>query len=279
AQSDRDYYLPGQNAEVRVRADYLFGQPVKRGQVRVVRETEREWNYREQKWNVEEGDEQKGETDANGVFVARLDLSDEHEKLDEGDYRRFIDVTYAAYFTDPTTNRTEQRRFDLRITRQPIHVYVISDNYRNRTAPLRFFVSTAYADGSPASCKVNITVSNTDFDSRLKKRDIITRPLPTIRTNRYGVAKVSGIRLPRDFEKEDEVELTVSATDSNGRKEKRTEELKVDDNPMTSVETAKTLYRAGEPLDVSITSTVPDETILVELTQDSNVIRSERVRL
>src|SRR5262249_40510555 len=32
---DRGYYLPGQNAEVTVRADYLFGQPVKQGRVRV----------------------------------------------------------------------------------------------------------------------------------------------------------------------------------------------------------------------------------------------------
>jgi len=279
AQSDRDYYLPGQNAEARVRADYLFGQPVKRGHVRVVRETQREWNYREQKWDVEEGDEQKGETDANGVFVARLDLSDDHEKLDDADYSRFSDVTYAAYFTDPTTNRTEQRRFDLRVTKDPIHVYVTHDNYRNRTAPLRFFVSTAYADGSPARCKVNVTLSNTDFDARLKKRDIITKPLLTLRTNRYGVAKVSGIQIPRDFEKEDEIQLMVSATDSNGRKGKHTEELRVDDDQMTSVDTGKTLYRAGEPIIVSITSTVPDETVFVELTRDSNLIRSERVRL
>ncbi len=39
---DRPYYLPGQvTAAVEVRADYLFGEPVKRGHVRVVRETER----------------------------------------------------------------------------------------------------------------------------------------------------------------------------------------------------------------------------------------------
>jgi hypothetical protein len=279
AQPDREYYLPGQNAEVRVRADYLFGQPVKRGRVRVVREMEREWNYREQKWDVEEGDEQKGETDASGVFVARLNLSGDHEKLGEWDYQRFSDVTYAAYFTDPTTNRTEQRRFDLRVTREPIHVYIIHDNYRNRTAPLRFFVTTAYADGSPARCKVNVTLSNTDYDSHFKKRDVISKPLVMLRTNRYGVARVSGVRLPRDFEHEEEIELTVSATDSEGRTGKRTGELKVDDDQMTSVETGKTLYRAGEPLIVSITSTVPEETVFVELTQDSDLIRSEPVRL
>src|SRR6185369_9449209 len=233
AQSDREYYLPGQNAEVRVRANYLFGQPVKRGHVRVVRETQREWNYREQKWDVEEGDEQKGETDANGVFVARLDLSDDHEKLEGSDYDRFDDVTYQAYFTDPTTNRTEQRRFDVRITRDPIHVYVISEYYRNRNVPLRFFVSTAYADGSPARCKVDITVSNTAFDSRFKERYITTRPLFTVRTYRYGVAKVNGMRLPNDFVKEDQIELTASATDSSGRTGKHSEELRLDDDQMT----------------------------------------------
>src|SRR5260370_4619445 len=41
---DRPYYLASQDAEVEVRADYLFGQPVKRGHVRGGRETERHWN-------------------------------------------------------------------------------------------------------------------------------------------------------------------------------------------------------------------------------------------
>ena len=40
---DREYYLPGQNAEIEVRADYLFGQPVTKGHVRVVREKDRQW--------------------------------------------------------------------------------------------------------------------------------------------------------------------------------------------------------------------------------------------
>jgi A-macroglobulin TED domain/Alpha-2-macroglobulin family/MG2 domain/Carboxypeptidase regulatory-like domain/A-macroglobulin receptor binding domain/Alpha-2-macroglobulin bait region domain/Macroglobulin domain MG3 len=279
AKPDRDYYLPGQNAKVRVHADYFFGEAVKRGRVRVVRETQREWNFREQKWDVEEGDEQKGETDANGVFVANLDLSSDHEKLGEWEYRRFEDVTYQAYFTDPTTNRTEQRRFDVRVTREPIHVYIIRDDNRNRTAPLRFFVATAYPDGSPARCNVNITLSNTGFDSHYKKRDITTMPLPTLRTNGYGVAKVSGMRLSPDFEKEDELELTVSAVDSTGRTGKRTEDLRVDSTDMTSVDTGKTIYRPGEPIDVAITSTVSDEIVFVELTRDSEIIRSERVRL
>lgn len=278
-QPDREYYLPGQNAEVRVRANYLFGQPVRRGHVRVVRESQREWNYREQKWNVDEGDELKGETDVNGLFIARLNLSGEHEKLDDWDYRRYIDVTYAAYFTDPTTNRTEQRRFDLRVTKEPIHLYIVTNNYRNRTVPLRFYVSASYADGTPARCKVDVTVSNSNFDSRFQKREITSKSLVTVRTNRYGVAKVTGVRIPSAFEQEDEIALTVSATDLKGRTGRRTEEINLDDRHMTTVETGKTLYRPGEPIIASISSTGPDETLVVDLFRDSNLLRSERVRL
>src|SRR4030095_4621160 len=61
-QPDRKYYGPGQDAEIKVSAGYLFGQPVTRGHVKVVREVEREWNYKEQKWDIEEGDKYEGET-------------------------------------------------------------------------------------------------------------------------------------------------------------------------------------------------------------------------
>ncbi|HSP64282.1 MAG TPA: MG2 domain-containing protein, partial [Pyrinomonadaceae bacterium] len=109
---DRLYYLANQDADVEVRADYLFGQPVKRGHVRVVRETERHWNYREQKYDTEEGDKYEGDVDADGRYLAHVKLGEEHEKLKDEDYARYRDLPYAAYFTDATTNRTEQRRFD-----------------------------------------------------------------------------------------------------------------------------------------------------------------------
>src|SRR5215510_11699958 len=122
---DRGYYLPGQNAEVEVRADYLFGQPVKRGRARVVRETERQWNYRKQKWETKEGDKYEGALVDDGRFIARINLAEERKDFNPGSYSRFRDLRYAAYLTDLTTGRTEQRRFDLRITAEPIHVYLI----------------------------------------------------------------------------------------------------------------------------------------------------------
>src|ERR1041385_4905116 len=155
---DREFYLSGQNADVEVRADYLFGQPVKGGHVRVVRETERHWNYREQKYETEEGDKYEGDTDQDAKFVAHINLGEEHDKLKDEDYSRYKDLTYAAYFTDPTTNRTEQRRFDLRLTKDAIHVYIISSDSRDPADfPLDCYISTSYADGTPAACDVAIS--------------------------------------------------------------------------------------------------------------------------
>ncbi|HKC88775.1 MAG TPA: MG2 domain-containing protein, partial [Blastocatellia bacterium] len=215
---DRGYYLPGQNVEVEVRADYLFGQPVKRGRVRVVRETERRWNYGEQKWETEEGDKYEGALDDDGRFVARIDLAEEHKDFDPESYSRFRDLRYAAYLTDLTTGRTEQRRFDLRITKEPIHVYLIERGKTGEGLPLQFYVSTFYADGAPAQCEVRISQvfdGEDDFEKKSKRVDA-ERALVTVKTNRYGVAKVTSLDVGR-IEGDDNLRLKLIARDDQGR--------------------------------------------------------------
>ncbi len=272
-QPDHPYYLAGRNAEVKVSGAYLFGQPVSRGHVRVVREEEREWNYREQKWDIEEGETYEGETDATGVFTVRIDLPDEHDLEDE-EYHRFKDITYVAYFTDPTTNRTEQRRFDLRLTKDPIHVYVIrSEGYYRQTPklPVTFYLSTFYADGAPASCRVDVQRKSEDPDE--------SKRLLSLRTNRYGLAKVSALRLPRAW-LGSEVELEMVAQDSRGRRGQRKEAFRFDeDENEVRVETDKSLYRPGEGIVASITSSVDNLTAVVDVGRDSAVLSSQTVRL
>ncbi len=275
-ESDRSYYLPGQNAEVKVRAGYLFGQPVTRGRVRVVRENQREWNHREQKWEVDEGETLEGDTDANGVFTARINLAGDHETVDDY-YRDYRDITYAAYFTDPTTNRTEQRRFDLRVSSEAIHVYLIREDawVSNKWMPLKVYVSTYYADGTPARTKINLSVNDPDGTGA-------PHPLATSRTNRYGLTKVSGFRMPADLvQDQSEAELLVTAVDSNGLKGTNTETISFnqDGRQTVRVEADKALYRSGEPFTAFVTSSVPEQTVIVDVLRDSGVIRSQRVKL
>lgn len=272
---DRSYYLPQQNAAVEVEATYLFGQPVKRGHVRVVRETERSWNYREQKYDVEEGKIYEGETDANGVFKVRIDLTKDQAELRDTDYERFQDLSYAAYFTDPTTNRTEQRRFDLRITKEAIHIYVVkskSSYYENSRLPLQFYVSTSYADGAPAPCRVLI---NRESDSNGRP----DRPLRSIKTNRYGAARVQGIDIRALADTDSDLKLNFLASDSQGRTGKHSEGYYLRDEPSLRVATDKTIYRAGEPIEVTLTSSERDASALLEVSRDSVVLHSEVVRV
>ena len=73
-----------------------------------------------QKYDVAEGQIREGATDAAGKFTAKLDLKEEQDELKDENWRKYKDIHFAAYFTDLTTNKTEQRRFDIRITREPI---------------------------------------------------------------------------------------------------------------------------------------------------------------
>ena len=276
---DRQFYLPGQNAEVEVRADYLFGEPVKRGHVRVVRETERKWNYREQKWDIEEADKYEGETDAAGRFIAHINLKPAQDDFADENYARFRDLTYAAYFTDPTTNRTEQRRFDLRLTHDPIHIYVLEGpSQQARNMPMEFYVSTSYADGTPAPCAVTIREAEENDDAQAHKSS--APALQTIKTNKYGVAKVTGLVLPKhQADGSRQVELQFNARDDKGQSGQHTEEFYPSDDTVVRVATDKALYRPGEPVQVEITANVPELKLGLDVARDALVLRSQLVEL
>lgn len=66
AKPSKPYYLPGdREAEIEINADYLFRQTGhRRHKVRVVEETSREWNYKEQKYDIDEGEVRQGSTDS-----------------------------------------------------------------------------------------------------------------------------------------------------------------------------------------------------------------------
>ncbi len=274
AKPDRAYYLPGQSAEVAVKADYLFGQPVKRARVRLVRETEREWNYRKQRWETREAEQYEGETDATGHCTIRLDLTKAHEDLADNSYRRFEDHSFAVYVTDPTSERTEQRRFDLRVTREAVHIYVMRDYQQAEDFPLQFYLSTFYADGSPAQCEVQLS------ERFSAGRGALEEPLRKFKTNRYGAAKVSGLWLRERAERGSEATLNLTARDGKGQTGSHAENIWLGSSRgVVRVETNKTLYRAGEPLEIELTSNVSNASAILSVMRDLQLVHSQAVRL
>ncbi|MBV9211888.1 MAG: hypothetical protein JOZ52_14700, partial [Acidobacteria bacterium] len=292
---DKPYYLPGQDAEISVSATYLFGKPVARGHVRVVREASRYWDYLEQKWKTTEEGTYEGETDETGRFTANINLTKAHMELRSEERRNYTDLSYAAYFTDPTTLRTEQRRFDVRVTKEAIHVYLIKDNFRQANGfPTQFYLTASYADGTPApACEVTIrndveedadetttaSLMNLPLFSRRRYAHQVRQLPARVVTNSFGVAKVSNLTLLGLKDEEDDVKLKLTARDKKGLTGSLTEQFEHASEPVIRVLTDKLLYRAGEPVRAQILASKPDMTVIVDVVRDWRVIRSERVRL
>src|SRR4029077_8068554 len=126
-----------------------------------------------------------GEFDRTGKFVAAIDLQPD-AKFEETDYARFKDVDFAAYVTDLSTGRTEQRRFKLRVTVQPIHLYVVAATYERSGEPRDVYITSAYADGMPARMSGRVRPAGGE----------VGNPLAQFRTNEYGLARARLPHLP-----------------------------------------------------------------------------------
>jgi len=122
--------------------------------------TSERWNNATQKFDVKAGPKYEGVADEKGAYTVLLDLQAAQKQLAEKENAdaRYVDVRVTPPpDTDSQHGRTEQRRFDLRATKEPIHVYLVGST-RNRPGifPTTLYVSTTYADGSPAECEVEL---------------------------------------------------------------------------------------------------------------------------
>jgi len=278
AKPDKTYYLPDQKtAEVTVSADYLFGKPVVQGIVKVVRENNRNWNYKEQKWEIEEEEGFEGKTDAGGKFIARIDLTKAHHDLKEEEYRRSEDLSFAAYFTDLSTNRTEQKRFGVRVTKESVHVYFVkldSDD-KNPKMPLKFYVSTFYADGAPAECNLEIKGK---YENEEESQ---VRTLFKTKTNRFGAGKVEFTApVPEDEDFIEDLQIKAFASDDQNRTGNQEEKISFEeDEKQIEISTTKTIYKNGEAIGAKIIASEPETDVFVDVVRDYSVITSQLVKV
>lgn len=276
---NRTYYLPGSDAVLDVHADYLFGKRVQHGKVRIVRQANRRWDNAAQKWQVDESAPVEGDLGSDGHFKGTINLAEEFKSFNT-DSERFEDLTLAAYLTDSSTGRTEQRRFKIRISAQPIHLYVIESNTAFRNQPFRLYVTSSYADGTPvpitgkvfAAQPTNDEHSRNGFD--LNRR----RQIGTFRTNRFGIGRVElsplsdqDLRVSRpyyqprgysyygynDVSVDEATErtawLAVEAFDSKGLSGQYDQELSVAlSEEFLRIQTDHTLYHPGDSVQVAL---------------------------
>jgi hypothetical protein len=181
---DRGFYLDGQTPVVHLHAGYLFGKAVAAGTVRVARPATNRWNPVTKKMVAVEKAEQTATLDEHGDADVKLDVADEFADLKSSESERYRDVQYRAYVTDASTGRTEPLNFTVRLTRNPVHIYLNRMDGNDHEGD--YIVSTTYADGAPAACRV--TLDWMDAESHGTRAAMVT-------TSRYGLARVH-LRFP-----------------------------------------------------------------------------------
>src|SRR6202140_3156648 len=279
---DQTYYIRGQNASIEVIGDYLFGKPVQQAKVRVVRQDNGEWDSKTGRWTADESSPVLGEFDRTGKFVAAIDLQPD-AKFEETDYARFKDVDFAAYVTDLSTGHTEQSRFKLRVTVQPIHLYVAAATYEGSGEPRDLYITSAYADGMPAPISGRVRPVGGE----------VSNPLAQFRTDEYGLARVRLPHIPEasvmvrggncyySGSQERVIPLTIDGEDANGLRGTFDDELPLQAarHEFTEVTADRTLYRPGEPIRLSLLSSAKDGEFVVDIVTPKGVLSSQVLRL
>ncbi len=271
--ANQPFYLPGQNADLTVDANYMFGKPVLRGHVRIVREARREWNYREQKWEAEEGQAQEGELDAKNEFRATLNLSKDHSDLEDTDWKRFEDLRYAAYVTDASSKRTQERHFDVRISRDAIHLYVLNIG---GALPIGlrpvFYLSSSFADGTPAAADVLVNLYSQDpSDTTSLKQPAEPFATTHVRTNRYGIGRVrfsEPLRKEKDRDRDKDVERIYAALEAktlDGRTGHHLESYSLQEDPALRITPEKAILKPDDRIEAELESSMPQPRVRVEV--------------
>jgi hypothetical protein len=299
---DRPYYLPGQDARFQVNAEYLFGKPVQRAKVKIVKQDDRQWNAKEEKWEAEESDAVEGEFDSSRKVILPFRLEKSFEGLPESRDQRFQDLTMAAYVTDLSSGRTEQQRFKVRVTSGPIHLYLTADSEYSPEQPLRVYVTASYADGTPASVAGVLEAARPndagDFDDR---PDAAHRfPMGKFHTNRLGVARLDLPPLPenllivqhyygweRQGWRSDETRFSnrtarffLRAADAKGLSGHYSDDLYLTRRPdYILVHTDRKLYHAGEDLLVKVISSTHAREVIANVASSGGLLSTQVVKL
>lgn len=219
AKPEHTFYLAGQKAVIDIAAEYLFGKPVESGTTRITeKDSDRAIVTGELK---------------SGHFKATVDAGEISERI------QFSDRHLVAYVTDGSTNRTEQHKFDLRISRHPINVYVAKNEQEQHDQVV--YISAYLPDGQPARATASVVGNG--------------KKLASAETNRYGLARLA-------FGGGDYESLSVRITSAVGSAEQPLFTAHGADSRLW-LSTDHILYRAAQAVRCHVTADIKDARVLL----------------
>jgi hypothetical protein len=248
---DASYYRPGRDAEVLVRADYLFGEPVAGGELHA------------EIYQHDQGDQLIGTVDAeldeNGTYLLDVEIPTVFagQSLQQGDV--YLDV-----IVNVTDGAGEERqgRAILRVAEQGILMVAIPAHDLLPGIENAFHILTTDPTGAALSVECNATYEGG------AQRDLLT--------DARGTATID-LDLPAD---DDDFWFDLACLDAAGDLSQRLFSFDLSDaidNGAIAIVTDGSLYAAGDPVEISIRTSADVERVFVDLIANNRTIATASI--
>ncbi len=236
--TDKEYYLPGEELEGTITAEYFFGKPVTDGNVKI---------------NVYKFDigftlieEIKGKLDKNGLFNFRYKLPDYFvgEPLDKGD-------AFVRFEVEVEDNAKHTEKIDVKkiIKRNNIDIYVIPEGGEfKKNLQNSFYVLVTYPDGKPCLSSVSVYLKDRKFEKN---------------TDSLGIAKF------QFTPKEDTLEMRIEIKDKKGNVAKIQKKFGTGKDEQVMMILDKGVYKVGNILNVRFISTKKSGRLYFDVVKDN----------
>ncbi|UCG30598.1 MAG: hypothetical protein JSV53_01610 [candidate division WOR-3 bacterium] len=245
----REYYMPGEQIDGDIDAEYFFGKPVAEALVRI---TTYRFDVGFQQESVVEG-----RTDKEGRYHFTYRLPDHFvgQPLEQGDAFIRLDVEVI----DPA-NHSEKISAKKKIVKDIIGLAIVPEGgFLRPNLENRVYVLATYPDGTPCFAQVQMRVGDLRFKAR---------------TDDYGIAEFE--LTPRD----PKTQIEVRATDDKGETAVIERVFNLDTaNDQLIMRMARGIYNVGESLDLTFMTSKQSGRVYFDVIKDNQTIMTKSVTI
>jgi 5-hydroxyisourate hydrolase-like protein (transthyretin family) len=262
-QTEKTWYVPGQEIKGNIKAADFLGKPLNRGKVNVIL-------YKNQKEESQRITDLQGITDASGVFAFSYPLPLEPDvPLNKQSSHRLYRLVLEAAVQDE--DRVETINYSLPISRYPIVIQLVPESGEPKIGlENTIYVVTTYPDGRPAACTVSL--KNWQDGNPKNPRDY-----PMIHTDLQGVGEFKISISPQHHDDQ----LHLAARDRHGNRGEHLWRFPIDKNKKENVilKADQPVYNSGETPTLTITSTQPQGVVYVDVHKENQIILTKESKL
>ncbi|MEO0292591.1 MAG: MG2 domain-containing protein [candidate division WOR-3 bacterium] len=247
--TDKEFYLPGEELEGRVDVQYFFGKPVSEGKVKIT----------VYKFDIGFNEEAviEGKTDRNGQFhfTYRLPLYFVGEPLEKGDAFVRLDIEVID-----KANHSEKITVTKKIVQNLINIAVVPEGGMLRpNLENRIYVVANYPDGSPCLAQVEMSIEGRKQISK---------------TDDYGVAEF--IYNPR----KEKIEVSVKVTDNKGESAEVKKDFVMNlQQEQLIMRMKKGIYKVGDFVNLEFLTTKKVGRIYLDIIKDNQTVLTKSIEI